>query len=108
MLALVATVVLVAGFTTKKYAALSDHHRRGSALRAGPFAPSATSSQNTFNQYFAIVNKAGGVNGHPLQLVTKDTGRDPTVALQDVRDLVGQGVKVFFVQTSPRSRRCSR
>ncbi len=63
------------------------------------FAPSATSSQNTFNQYFSIVNKAGGVNGHPLQLVTKDTGGDPTVALQAVRDYIGQGIKVFFVQT---------
>jgi branched-chain amino acid transport system substrate-binding protein len=98
VLALAATVVLVAGFTTKK----SDSSPITVAWigpQTGPFAPSATSSQNTFNQYFSIVNKAGGVNGHPLQLVTKDTGGDPTVALQTVRDLAGQGVKVFFMQT---------
>ena len=98
VLALAATVLLVAGFTTKK----SDSSPITVAWigpQTGPFAPSATSSQNTFNQYFSIVNKAGGVNGHPLQLITKDTGGDPTVALQTVRDLAGQGVKVFFMQT---------
>jgi branched-chain amino acid transport system substrate-binding protein len=98
VLALAATVFLVAGFTTKKSAS-SPITVAWIGPQTGPFAPSATSSQNTFNQYFAIVNKAGGINGHPLQLVTKDTGGDPTVALQAVRDYSGQGVKVFFVQT---------
>jgi branched-chain amino acid transport system substrate-binding protein len=95
--ALVATVSLVAGFTTKKNAA-SPITIGWIGPQSGPFAPSATSSLNTFAQYLAIVNKAGGVNGHPVQVVSKDTGGDPTVALQDVRDLQGQGVKVFFVQ----------
>jgi branched-chain amino acid transport system substrate-binding protein len=97
--ALAATIMVAAGFTTKKDAGTITIAWIGP--QSGPFAPSATSSINTFNEYFARINKAGGINGKQLQLQTKDTGTadDPTVALQAARDFQGQGVKVFFVQT---------
>jgi branched-chain amino acid transport system substrate-binding protein len=94
---LVATTLVASGFTTKKDAGTITIAWVGP--QSGPFAPSATSSINTFNEYFNIINKKGGVNGKQLKLVTKDTGGDPTVALQTVRDFAGQGVKVFFLQT---------
>jgi len=97
VVALAATIMVAAGFTTKKDAGTITIAWIGP--QSGPFAPSATSSLNTFNEYFARINKAGGVNGKELKLVNKDTGGDPTVALQAVRDFQGQGIKVFFVQT---------
>jgi branched-chain amino acid transport system substrate-binding protein len=95
--ALLATVVLVAGFTTAKKAP-GPYVVGWIGPQSGPFAPSATGSLNTFNQVFAIYNKKGGVNGHQLQLINKDTAGDPVVALQTAREWVGQGVKAIFVQ----------
>jgi branched-chain amino acid transport system substrate-binding protein len=91
------TVALVAGFTTNKQAP-APYTIGWIGPQTGPFAPSATSSLNTFNEYLSRLNKAGGINGHQVNLVNKDTGGDPTVALQAVRDFAGQGIKVFFVQ----------
>jgi len=96
--ALVGTLALTAGFTTNKSAG-SPYTIAFVGPQTGPFAPSSQGAINTLTQYIALVNKQGGVNGHPLQLLTKDDGGDPTVALQSVRDYVSQGVKVFYIET---------
>src|SRR5262249_58947618 len=70
--ALVATTMVAAGFTTKKDAGTITVAWIGP--QSGPFAPSATSSQNTFNEYFSRINKAGGINGKRRHAVTKTTG----------------------------------
>ncbi|MFH2012830.1 MAG: ABC transporter substrate-binding protein [Pseudomonadota bacterium] len=38
------------------------------------------------------VNKAGGINGHPLQLLIEDTKGDPTVAVLAAKKLLKEGV----------------
>jgi len=54
------------------------------------------SHQQVFNQGIADVNKAGGVNGHPIQLITEDTGFSPPQAIEKLRKLADQD-KVFAV-----------
>jgi branched-chain amino acid transport system substrate-binding protein len=98
VLALLGTVILVAGFTTKK--AASTYKVAWVGPVTGPFAAASTGSLNTAAQFVPIQNKKGGVDGHQLEFIQKDDGGDPTQTLQIVRDLSGQGVKIFFIQTA--------
>ena len=43
------------------------------------------SQQQVINLAVAEVNKAGGVNGHPIQLVTEDTAFSPPQAIEKLR-----------------------
>jgi branched-chain amino acid transport system substrate-binding protein len=67
---------------------------------SGGFASSSTSNQNTWNEVIADVNAKGGINGRKLQLVVKDTKGQPNLAVQYTRELMDQGVKLFWVQTT--------
>jgi branched-chain amino acid transport system substrate-binding protein len=42
------------------------------------------------------INKAGGVNGRPLELITRDTQSDPTKAVNGAAELTHQKVSVVF------------
>jgi branched-chain amino acid transport system substrate-binding protein len=42
-----------------------------------------------------MINKAGGVNGRPLELVVQDTKANPNVALQGVRELLAADIKLI-------------
>ncbi|MBW1797231.1 MAG: ABC transporter substrate-binding protein, partial [Deltaproteobacteria bacterium] len=38
------------------------------------------------------INEAGGINGRPVELITRDDGHDPKVAVKVDRELIGEGV----------------
>ena len=54
------------------------------------------SQQQVINLAVAEVNKAGGVNGHPIQLITEDTAFSPPQAIEKLRKVADQD-KVFAV-----------
>jgi branched-chain amino acid transport system substrate-binding protein len=88
------TVLVVAGFTTHKTA--STYKIALVGPQTGVFAPSTIGFQNSATQKFDLINKAGGINGHQIELIVKDDGGQPNQTLQAVRDLQDQGVKVFI------------
>ena len=54
------------------------------------------SQQQVFNLGIAEVNRAGGVNGHPIQVITEDTAFSPPQAIEKLRKVTDQD-KVFAV-----------
>ena len=42
------------------------------------------------------INQQGGINGRPLQLITKDDKQDPQIALKVDRELIDEGVVVII------------
>jgi branched-chain amino acid transport system substrate-binding protein len=49
--------------------------------------------------YFAKLNKTGGINGHPINLLSVDDGYSPPKALEQVRKLVEQDQVLFIFQS---------
>jgi branched-chain amino acid transport system substrate-binding protein len=47
-------------------------------------------SQKVATAWATSVNAAGGINGHPVNLIVKDDGSNPATALQDAKALVEQ------------------
>jgi branched-chain amino acid transport system substrate-binding protein len=96
VLVLVAGVLMLAGFTTKKQAGVIKVGWIGPL--SGSFAAASAPTINDLKEVFNVWNKKGGVGGKQLQLLTKDDGFSPANALQAVRDMEGQGVHVFYMQ----------
>jgi branched-chain amino acid transport system substrate-binding protein len=49
--------------------------------------------------YFKKINKDGGVNGHPINLLSVDDGYSPPKAVEQVRKLVEQDQVLFIFQS---------
>ena len=49
--------------------------------------------------YFQKINKEGGVNGHPINLLSVDDGYNPAKAIEQVRKLVEQDQVSFIFQS---------
>jgi branched-chain amino acid transport system substrate-binding protein len=49
--------------------------------------------------YFQKINKAGGINGHPINLISVDDGYSPPKAVEQVRKLVEQDQVLFIFQS---------
>jgi ABC-type branched-subunit amino acid transport system substrate-binding protein len=49
--------------------------------------------------YFQKINKSGGVNGHPINLISVDDGYNPAKAIEQVRKLVEQDQVSFIFQS---------
>ena len=43
-----------------------------------------------------LINKSGGIDGRPLEIIIRDDKLTPTEAVSQVRDLLGQGVNLFI------------
>lgn len=43
-----------------------------------------------------LINRAGGINGRPLEVIVRDDKLQPAEAVAQVRDLLGQGVNLFI------------
>ncbi|MFR9805038.1 ABC transporter substrate-binding protein [Pseudonocardia sp. RS010] len=56
----------------------------------GAYASVSEPEQKALQLYADRVNAAGGINGHPLQLVVADTGSNETEAVNQLRKLVTQ------------------
>jgi branched-chain amino acid transport system substrate-binding protein len=96
VLVLLAGVLMLAGFTTKKQAGVIKVGWIGPL--SGSFAAASAPTINDLKEVFNVWNKKGGIGGKQLQLITKDDGFSPANALQAVRDMEGQGVHVFYMQ----------
>jgi branched-chain amino acid transport system substrate-binding protein len=95
---LLAVVVVVSGFTTRKQADTIKIALVGPTT--GVFAPSTVGFNNSLETRIAQVNKRGGLFGKQLEFIVKDDGGQPNVTLQDVRELIDQGVHVIVTVTS--------
>ena len=51
-----------------------------------------TTDLDTINAWEKYTNANGGINGHPVQLITENDPGNPGVATNDVKDAVGQGI----------------
>jgi branched-chain amino acid transport system substrate-binding protein len=49
-------------------------------------------TEQVVEAWAAATNAAGGINGHPVQLITKDDGLNPGTAVTDVKSLIAQNV----------------
>ncbi|WP_199609895.1 ABC transporter substrate-binding protein [Flocculibacter collagenilyticus] len=56
----------------------------------GPAAALGEGMKTGITAYFDKVNKAGGVNGHQLQLIALDDGYEPDKAAQNMRKLIDE------------------
>ncbi len=54
----------------------------------GPAAWLGTPERNTAKMIEEEVNKAGGINGHPLEIIIEDTVGDPTKAVTAIKKLI--------------------
>jgi len=56
----------------------------------GPNAPLGTPEKETLVMLEKKVNKAGGINGHPIRVIIEDDASDPTTAVKAAKKLVEQ------------------
>ena len=54
----------------------------------GPEASSVAQTTPTLQAWAKYVTAHGGIQGHPVQLIVKDDGYNPTTSLADVQTLV--------------------
>ncbi len=59
-----------------------------STALSGPSARLGRGVRQGYEAYFYHINKSGGVDGHPLELVVKDDGYEPEAAALNVRSLI--------------------
>jgi branched-chain amino acid transport system substrate-binding protein len=72
-----------------------------STLSGPEVAPGgATSIVPTLNASVSAMNAAGGINGHPVKLITMDDGGSPSVAASDVQRLIQSDHVVALVGES--------
>jgi branched-chain amino acid transport system substrate-binding protein len=57
---------------------------------SGPQAAVLNSMGKVASAWADSVNSAGGINGHPVDLIVKDDGQNPATSLQDAKELVEQ------------------
>jgi branched-chain amino acid transport system substrate-binding protein len=58
----------------------------------GPFAPLGAGDQQGAELAVSQLNQAGGIDGHPVNLIIKDDKTNPTQSIVDFQALQGQGV----------------
>ena len=59
---------------------------------SGPFGANQTAALSVVQAWQKSVNAAGGLGGHPVNLVVKDNGSTPATALSDVSSLISAKV----------------
>jgi branched-chain amino acid transport system substrate-binding protein len=57
---------------------------------SGPQAAQFGDAQKVITAWANSVNAAGGINGHPVKMISLDDGQNPATSLQDVKQLVQQ------------------
>ncbi len=67
---------------------------------SGPFAQIGNSKIAGADVAIAEINKVGGVNGRKLKLVVKDEQASPDATVSDVRQLLGDNIKLIFGGTT--------
>lgn len=64
---------------------------------SGIFADPIALNKDAMNAWAESVNASGGINGHPIKLITIDTGGVPTKALDAVKTLIEQDHVIAIV-----------
>jgi branched-chain amino acid transport system substrate-binding protein len=55
----------------------------------GPASPLGTPERDTINMIADQINKAGGINGHPVKFIIYDNGSEETSCVKAVKKLIG-------------------
>jgi branched-chain amino acid transport system substrate-binding protein len=63
---------------------------------SGPFGANQAVGYTLLEAWQKSVNAAGGLNGHPVQLIEKNNDSNPSTALTDAQALVADKVTVIF------------
>jgi branched-chain amino acid transport system substrate-binding protein len=63
---------------------------------SGAFGTTISSAYEVVQAWAKSVNAAGGLNGHPVDLVEKDNGSNPSTALTDAQQLISDKVSVIM------------
>jgi branched-chain amino acid transport system substrate-binding protein len=64
---------------------------------SGPLASEGTGAPKVYQAWADTVNAAGGINGHPVQIILKDDAGNPATSLTDVKGLVQSSGVVALV-----------
>lgn len=76
-----------------------DPIKIGLALQlTGSQAKSISPTAPTAEAWTKWVNDNGGIGGHPVQVITGDSGGDPSKALSVMKDFTSQGVVAVMIQ----------
>ncbi len=84
----IAAMVLTMGMITPEARALEPYRIGAAFALTGPAAMIGEPSSRMAQILLEEVNAAGGVNGHPIEMITYDTKSDPTQAVLVIRKLV--------------------
>lgn len=60
----------------------------GNYTGAGEFGPQYLEAAHSLEAWASFVNGHGGINGHPVKIVSKDDKSNPATSLQAVKDLI--------------------
>jgi branched-chain amino acid transport system substrate-binding protein len=97
-----ATTTAAAGATTTGAAPTKSELKLGMAIAAsGASSSSAKYSQAVAEAWVKYVNGLGGINGHPVTLVVKDSKSDGATGAAVVRELVEQDKVLAVVMDDP-------
>ena len=68
-----------------------------SAALSGPASMLGTEMARGLNAYFNQVNEHGGVNGHPIKLITLDDGYEPARTIKNTQQLINENKAVALI-----------
>ncbi|MDO9108318.1 MAG: ABC transporter substrate-binding protein, partial [Coriobacteriia bacterium] len=75
--------------TSEKPAEAKEPYRIGAVLsETGTYAGLGAPERNTLEMEVAKINEAGGVNGHPIEIVFEDDATDPDTAVAATTRLI--------------------
>jgi len=91
--ALLALIVMTVMPTAYGKAAAKSPYKIGAVFAVtGPASPLGTPERDTALLLQDQINKAGGINGHPVKIIIRDTKSKETDTLLAVKELIEQGV----------------
>jgi branched-chain amino acid transport system substrate-binding protein len=102
----VRSLTTVALFVATAHAAsAADPYRIGmSAAITGPQASTYAPTLDAYTAYFKRVNEAGGINGHPVELVVEDDRGEPARAAAAAKSLSEGVIAIVVASISPTYR----
>jgi branched-chain amino acid transport system substrate-binding protein len=66
---------------------------------SGPFGSSFEPQEETYTAWVKSTNSSGGLNGHPIQLITENDGGVPGTSVTDAQTLISDHVDAIVVLT---------
>jgi branched-chain amino acid transport system substrate-binding protein len=63
---------------------------------SGPFGATILPGEDDYRAFVNTTNAAGGINGHPIQLILKDDTATPGTSVSDIQTLISDHVVAIF------------